>query len=253
VKINYDDKLWKRYAQGRALPVDSIAVWMDAVARYADPKRPLTVLDLGSGTGRFSPSLAQWFGGPIYGVEPAAKMRKVAATANAHRAVAYLAGSAEKIPLADASCDLAFLFFVLHHFDDVSTAAAELGRVVRPSGIVCIRTQFSDRLRDIAWRRYFPRALEIERQLFPSVDETTKTFRPAGFEPIALEEVEFEVASTPAAHLERLRHRAISTFELLSEDEVEAGLAALEKAAASAEPRPVRDVGDLLILRRKAR
>jgi SAM-dependent methyltransferase len=249
VKIDYDEKLWKGYAQGRALPRQSLTVWMDAVARYADPRRPLTVLDLGSGTGRFSPSLAEWFGGPIYGVEPAAKMREVAGTLNAHPAVIYLAGRAEHIPLADASCDLAFLFFVLHHFEDPQTAAAELARVVRPSGIVCIRTQFSDRLRDIAWRRYFPRALEIEREMFPTVDETTATFRRAGFEPVALDEVEFDVAANPLAHLERLRHRAISTLELLSEDEVEAGLRAMERAAASADPTPVRDVGDMLIIR----
>jgi SAM-dependent methyltransferase len=251
VRIDYDDKLWKGYAEGRALPRHSIAVWMDAVARYAGPKRPLTVLDLGAGTGRFSPSLAEWFGGPIYGVEPAARMRKVAETANAHPAVTYLAGRAEEIPLSDASCDLAFLFFALHHFDDLPVAAAELGRVVRPSGIVAIRSQFSDRLHDIAWRRYFPRALEIERQVFPTVDETTGAFRAARFEPIALDEVESEVAPTPAAHLDRLRHRAISTLELLTEAEVEAGFAAMERAVASAQPRPVRDVGDLLMLRRR--
>jgi hypothetical protein len=49
--------------------------------------------------------------------------------------------------------------------------------------------------------------------------------------------------------LQRLRHRAISTLELLSEDEVEAGLRAMERAASSAEPASVGDVGDLLILR----
>ena len=250
MKVDYDKKLWKGYAEGRALPHHSIAAWMDAVARHADPERPLTVLDLGSGTGRFSSSLAEWFGGPVYGVEPSAKMREVAASANVHPAVSYLAGGAEEIPLPDASCDLAFLFFALHHFDDLPRAAAELGRVVKSSGLVCIRSQFSDRLGDIAWRQYFPRAAEIERQMFPTVDETTRTFRRAGFEPLALEEIEFEVAPTPAAHLERLRHRASSTFELLSEDEIEAGFAAMEEAVASSEPQPVREVGDLLILRK---
>ena len=250
VKIDYDEGLWQGYAQGRALPRHSIAVWMDAVSRRAGPARPLTVLDLGSGTGRFSPSLAEWFGGPVYGVEPAAKMREVAATTNAHPSVTYLAGRAEEIPLPRASCDLAFLFFVIHHFEDVPTAAAELGRVLKSPGLICIRSQFSDRLRDIAWRRYFPRALEIEREMFPTVDETTETFRRAGFEPVALDEVEFEVAPSPAAHLERLRHRAISTLELLAEDEVEAGLAAMEQAVAFSDPMPVREVGDLLILRK---
>lgn len=68
MKVDFNDKLWENYEAGRALPEQSLAVWMDAVARHAGPQRPLSVLDLGSGTGRFSPSLATWFGGPVYGV-----------------------------------------------------------------------------------------------------------------------------------------------------------------------------------------
>ena len=249
-KVDFDDRLWERYELGRALPEHSLAVWMDAVARHAVPERPLSVLDLGSGTGRFSPSLATRFGGPVYGVEPAAKMRDVARRVNAHPAVTYLDGRAESIPLPDSSCDLAFLYFVLHHFDRSDLAAGELARVLRPSGLVCIRTQFSDRLGDVKWRSYFPRALEVERTMFPSLDETMTTFRASGFEPVALEEVEFEVAPTPAAHLERLRHRAISTLELLTEDELEAGFAAMAEAVAAAAPAPVVERGDLLVLRR---
>ena len=249
-KVDFDDRLWERYEEGRALPEHSLAVWMDAVARHAGPERPLSVLDLGSGTGRFSPSLARRFGGPVYGVEPAAKMRDIALRVNAHPDVTYLDGRAESIPLPEASCDLAFLYFVLHHFDRPDLAAGELARVLRPSGIVCIRTQFSDRLGDVEWRRHFPRALELERTMFPSLDETVTTFRGGELEPVALEEVEFEVAPTPAAHLERLRHRAISTLELLTEDELETGFAAMAEAVAAAEPAPVLERGDMLVLRR---
>jgi ubiquinone/menaquinone biosynthesis C-methylase UbiE len=223
--------------------------WVDAVERHADPRRPLTVLDLGSGTGRFSPTLAGRFGGPVYGVEPAARMREVAIESSSHPNVTYLEGRAEQIPLADTSCDLAFLFFVIHHFTDRRAAAGELARVLRPRGAVCLRTQFGDRLRDCSWRRYFPRALEVERSMFPTFDETTAPFTRVGFEVIAVDEVEFEIASSVAAHLERLRCRAISTFELLTDAEIEAGFAAMEQAAAAdASGEPVREVGDLLVL-----
>ena len=249
-KADFNDKLWQSYELGRALPRHSLAAWMDAVARHVPPRRPLTVLDLGSGTGRFSPSLAQRFGGPVYGVEPAERMRGVATQANAHPDVSYLDGRGEHIPLPENSCDLAFLYFVLHHFDDPAAVAAELARVVKPSGVVSIRTQFSDRLGDAKWRSYFPRALEIERRMFPSLEQTLRTFRDGGFEHVALDEVEFEVAPTPALHLKRLRRRAISTLELLTEQELEAGFAAMEAAIATAEPTPVIERGDLLVLRR---
>ncbi len=248
--IDFDDRLWRGYRAGRALPPGGMAAWLDAVERHADPRRPLAVLDLGSGTGRFSPSLAERFGGPVYGIEPAARMREVAVESSAHPNVTYLEGRAEQIPLPDASCDLAFLFFVIHHFADRQAAAAELARVLRPDAVVCMRTQFGDRLRDVSWRRYFPRALEVERSLFPTFDETTSPFTRIGFEVVAVDEVEFEIASSIAAHLERLRCRAISTFELLTDAEVEAGLAAMEQAAAAdTSGEQVREVGDLLVLR----
>jgi ubiquinone/menaquinone biosynthesis C-methylase UbiE len=247
--IDFDDRLWRGYRKGRALPLQAMATWLDAVERHADRRRPLTVLDLGSGTGRFSPGLAERFGGPVYGVEPATRMRKVAVESSAHPNVTYLEGRAEQLPLPDASCDLAFLFFVIHHFTDRHGAAEELARVLRPGEAVCIRTQFGDRLRDVSWRRYFPRALEVERSMFPTFDETTAPFTRVGFEVVALDEVEFEIASSVAAHLERLRCRAISTFELLTNAEVEAGFAAMEQAAAADTiGEPVREVGDLLVL-----
>lgn len=251
MRVDFDHRLWQVYTQGRTLPAAAVAAWLDAVARHAGTRRPLTVLDLGSGTGRFTPALADRFGGPVYGVEPAAKMRGVAVASSAHPAVGYLAGRAEEIPLPDASCDLAFLFFVVHHFEDRRRAGRELARVLKPSATVCVRTLFGDRLRDVGWRRHFPRALELEQSLFPSFGETTAMFTDEGFDVVAVEEIEFELAASPAEHLERLRHRAISTFELLTDEEVEAGLAALEREVAAATVAPVVEIGDLLVLRRR--
>ena len=131
--VDFDDRLWQGYREGRALPAQAMDAWMDAVERHADTRRPLAVLDLGSGTGRFTPSLADRFGGPVYGVEPATKMREIALASSTHANVTYLEGRAEQIPLPDGSCDLAFLFFVLHHFSDRDAAASELARVLRPA------------------------------------------------------------------------------------------------------------------------
>ena len=178
------------------------------------------VLDLAAGTGRLTHELAQRFA-DVVAVEPDERMRAVHGTA--------LAGSAEAIPLADASCDLAFLYFVLHHFESRRAAGLELARVVRPGGTVCIRTLFSDRLGDSSWRRFFPRALEIESAMFPSLAEATADLAPGGLEVEALDEV---------------------TFELLSDEEVEQGLAAMEREAAVAGDEPVVERGDLLVLRR---
>ena len=69
-KVDYDARLHAVYAAGRQMSPDALQTWMEAFARHLPETRPLVWLDLGSGTGRMTPSLASAFGGPAHGVEP---------------------------------------------------------------------------------------------------------------------------------------------------------------------------------------
>lgn len=228
---------------------DSIAVWMETFTAHAPTARPLAVLDLGSGTGRFTPTLANTFGGPVYGVEPSAKMRAVAMTESAHPDVAYLAGSAESIPLPDKSCDVVLMFVSFHHVQQREAAAKESARVLRPGGRVLIRSVFTDRMPDSHYHHFFPRARDIEMQMFPSSDTVIQLFAGVGLRPITLTAIQEEFATDLAAYAARIRLRAISTFEHLSDEEFAEGVARMDAAvAASTERRPVTAASDLLVL-----
>ena len=109
-KVDYDERQHAVYAAGRQMLPDALHTWMEAFARHVPETRPMSWLDLGSGIGRMTPSLATTFGGPVYGVEPSDKMRAQAIAHAGHPAVTYEAGSAEYIPLPDSSCDAALLF-----------------------------------------------------------------------------------------------------------------------------------------------
>jgi ubiquinone/menaquinone biosynthesis C-methylase UbiE len=251
-RIDYDRRLHSVYARGRAMPREAIDTWMAALARHADGSRPLTVLDLGSGTGRFSPALAQTFGGPVYGVEPSQRMISVARSQSDHPRVHYLRGMAEAIPLGDGSVDVALLYFVLHHVAHKRAAAAELRRVLRPGGRLFIRTNFTDRMPDIYWYQFFARAKEVDRSLFQSVAEVAQLLESAGFAVVALEDIEFLEAASKVELLERLRCQALSTFELMDPCDIDEGFAAMEAAIAKGgDSAPVFTRGDLLVLRRE--
>jgi ubiquinone/menaquinone biosynthesis C-methylase UbiE len=225
------------------------AAWMTVFAGHAPARRPLAVLDLGSGTGRFTPALAHTFGGPVYGVEPSQRMRQVAQQSSAHPAVTYLAGRAERIPLAGDSCDVVLMYLVFHHVSDRAAAAADIARVLRPAGRVLIRSTFADRLPDLWWHRFFPRAAEIEKEMFPAVGQVEEAFSAAGLRILALEPVPEHFADSMAESAARLRLRAISTFEYLTDEETAQGFAALDAAvAAGASAQPVDGVSDLLVL-----
>jgi ubiquinone/menaquinone biosynthesis C-methylase UbiE len=248
-KVDYNQRQHTVYAQGRALPPEAKAAWMQAFARHAPPGRPLSILDLGSGTGRFAPALADTFGGPVYGVEPSERMRAVAEEHAGHPRVTYLAGRAEQIPLPDASCDLVLLYLVIQHVQDRGAAASEIARTLRPGGRVLIRSTFADRMPRLRWHRYFPRARAIEETLFPRLSDLVPTFEACGLRVVALDQVRERFAPSLAEYAARLRLRAISTFEYMSDEEVEAGLAALDAdAGAEVTPRPVEESSDLLVL-----
>jgi len=247
--VDYDGHQSTVYATGRALRPSVMAEWMTAFAGHAPTVRPLTVLDLGSGTGRFTPALADTFGGPVYGVEPSAGMRQVALENSTHPAVTYLEGSADAIPLPDTSVDLVLLYMVWHHVPDHAAAAAEVRRVLRPGGRVLIRSTFSDRMPGLAWHTYFPRATDLEREIFPTSDEVEREFAAAGLRRVALDVVRVAVVETFEQYAARLRTRAISIFEHLTEEEIEIGFARLdEDVAANRPPGRLSEDGDLLVL-----
>jgi ubiquinone/menaquinone biosynthesis C-methylase UbiE len=250
-RIDYDERQYAVYAQGRALPAPRLAEWMQTFARHAGRQPPLAVLDLGCGTGRFTHALAETFGGPVYGVEPSTRMREVAERSARHPNVTYLAGAAERIPLPDSACDLILLFLVLHHVQDRRAAAAEIARVLRPGGRLLLSSTFPDRRPHILWHRYFPGARAIEQELFPTLTEVTRLFTAAGLRTVTVERVRQLVTPTLAEYAARLRLRAISTFERLTEEEIDRGFAALDAdVAAETVPQPVRAEHDLLVMAR---
>ena len=81
-RIDYDTEQHRDYARGRALNERQMQVWISAFTTLLPERRPLAGLDVGSGTGRFTPSLADAFG-PVIGVEPSVRMREIAETAQA--------------------------------------------------------------------------------------------------------------------------------------------------------------------------
>lgn len=248
-EVNYDERQHQVYARARALPPEMLTEWVRVFARHAPPQRPLAVLDLGSGTGRFTPALAGEFGGPVWGVEPYDRMRAFAEARAGHDAVTYLAGSATEIPLPGNSCDLVLLFLVLHHVPDHAVAAAEIARVLRPGGRVLIRSLFPDRMPALPWYDYFPGIRLVDEQVFPRLDPLLDTFAAAGLRFVTVDRVQERVAGSLGEYRDRLKLRGSSAFERITEEEIVVGFEALDAAVrAERSPRPVEEESDLLVL-----
>ena len=101
----------------------------DAV-RWLAGDEPCDVVDLGAGTGKLTRSLVA-LGHRVTAVEPLAEMREHLRAAVP--GATALEGSAEALPLPDASADVITCAQAFHWFDH-ATALAEIARVLRPGG-----------------------------------------------------------------------------------------------------------------------
>src|SRR5919201_5252030 len=98
---------------------------VDRAAALLDLGPDAEVVDLAAGTGKLTRLLAERFG-RVVAVEPDERMRALLD-------VESFAGTAERMPLPDASADAVFVGDAFHWFDAVA-ALAEIARVLRPRG-----------------------------------------------------------------------------------------------------------------------
>jgi SAM-dependent methyltransferase len=118
--------------------------YAQAAVRWALERAPGSrVLDLGAGTGKLTATLVS-LGAEVIAVEPdpamLTELRRALPTVHA------LPGSAEAVPLPDASVDAVLAGNAMHWFD-MNVAGPEIARVLEPDGILAgLWNVFDDRV-----------------------------------------------------------------------------------------------------------
>lgn len=131
------------------------------------PDRPVTGIDVGCGTGRYSRLLRSLLpaGSLLVASDvSAAMLAELRAGNHGHAWVAPVRSTAEALPLRTGSVDLVTSFNAVHHFD-LGRFLADAVRVLRPGGQLFVYTRTQEQNARTIWGRYFPGFAEHEQRL----------------------------------------------------------------------------------------
>lgn len=242
----YDRPRAVAYDAERAAPDEHVTEVRALVLEHLTHVEGGWVVDIGAGTGLWSDRLARWLSVRVVAVEPSPAMLEVLTDKRLADVVA-VRGRAEALPLHDRSCGAAWLSTVVHHFDDLVAAAAEVARVLAPGGVVLVRSSFPDQQSgDVYPTRFFPSARTVAAQ-FPTLGAVTAAFAAAGMA-LRRRYTPSEVASpTREGFLRRVEARADSLLREVSDEEFVAGLAHMRRWVEAAPDSPVLFRHDLLV------
>ena len=183
------------------------------------------LLEVGCGTGHWLTR----FGGSnrrAVGVDPSTEMLRNADASL--KGCCLVRGVAEALPFGDGEFDCVYAINALHHFSDSDAFIAEAARVLRAGGrFATVGLDPSTRIDQWYIYDYFPRALELDEQRYPSTVGVAAAMESAGFEEVSTAVAQHMPAAEPArAYLESPafhRHTA-SQLSLLTDAEFEAGV-----------------------------
>ena len=187
-----------------------------ATADEIVPAPVRTILDLGAGTGKFT-ALLTALAERVIAVEPSRAMLDVLRRRLPE--VEALDGSAERIPVPDASVEVVTVAQAFHWFDR-EAASAEIRRVLTADGVLGLVWNHSDP--SCSWDRACTRVAHPALSRGLSGDDVTKELLP-GFAPPRFTQVSWRETITRADYV--ARWLTVSSF-LAADDDVRAGMVA---------------------------
>ena len=215
-----DDAWWERFA---------------ALVEIGD-LRGRRVLDVGCGTGRLAAALAVEARARVWGIDQSIDMVAVARE-TVPAGVGVRQAVAERLPFRDGWFDRVTMSLVIHLVERPQ-ALAEARRVVGPDGRIAIATFHPDHFASYWLDPYFPSIREIDEDRFPTPKALETALAEAGFPRFVTRRLIAEETIDRGTALARIRGRHISTFDLLSADEIEEGTA-----------RATHELGDRIVIR----
>jgi SAM-dependent methyltransferase len=222
---------------------DNLAFWVPRLIAAAAIGADSRVLDIGCGTGGFSRAIARLTSARVTGYDASARFIGFARAQDAGEDVEWVVGDAERLPFPAASFDRVLLSLVLHQLAHPTAAVREAYRVLRPGGLVLVRTIApEDAVRRVP-ERYLPAMAAADAARLPPVDDVTAWLEDAAFADVRIERHLREKRLSLEEEERALRTEAEYRYRFLSANDVENAIRSMRAEASGAggdwiDPRP---------------
>jgi SAM-dependent methyltransferase len=165
----------------------------------------------------------------VYGVEPSEGMIDKARQKNSQ--VIFKQAAADDIPFETDLFDFVYMTDVIHHIPDIRKMFAEIRRILKPQGKVCIGTQSHKQIEARPIAQFFPGTVRVDKERYPDIDQVIAAAQFGGLVYLKQEILfERETVELGAGFLELVRKKGYSMLHLLPEQEYRTGLAKLDTA-----------------------
>lgn len=247
------DKISRVYDISRSANSETI----ERLIRLLNATRNSFLLDMGCGTGNYAAALQQ-VAGNVTGIDISMSMIQQAQAK--FPSLWLVCGDATHLPFDSETFDGAFAVQVLHHVRDKEAFLREANRVIKKQACIAIHSCSHKQMQTFWFYHYFPKGLELDLRRIPDAKEIASLLEKAGFSNIGIDICYNDVVvadETPESYLNRNYRNGISTFALLTEEDIESGCkklqadiasGAIESVVRRSEARVAGDVGGSCII-----
>ena len=220
-----------RYRTLRDLDLDAVRIISDTVARAADQVRPVRLVDVATGSGRYLDAVSDYLGSTFavevvpVGLDLSPPMLTQARTRNRHAGLGarHVVGAVEALPFRASSYDVMTCFNAVHHFD-LARFAAEASRVLTPTGQLVVYTRTPEQNRRTIWGRHFPEFATRETRLHEINDIRAALQATGAFGSVRAQTVPWTITTSLSRLVEQVTRYHYSTFRLYSDDALRAAI-----------------------------
>jgi len=232
--ISYDQEIARSFDHCRSTSNhdEILQVITNTLVTNLYGKTDVKVLDLGCGTGLLSIPLQErcaW--AQFIGADRSQAMLQIAARKPCSKQIIWQQQEALALTYADQSIDAVIMSNLLHHFQRPQDVIEEVGRVLKPNGVIIASYGAIEDIAEDPDHVYFPTALIIDCARTPSLRHVERWFDESGLSSIASHKRSLVLASNAHERIERTKAKHISVLHMIPDFEFIRGLDLLQEAA----------------------